>query len=236
MNLADQQDIRRVKVWSGAFRLAHGVIGLSVLCLLLTGWALNTNLAQEPERVLSAHRTAGYVLAGALLLRLYLLFFGAGAEHWRDILPRGPQWQAGRAVMRFYLTAGRSPLPAYYAHNPLWGPVYLGLFLLLTGQVFTGVVLANPGVEFVLRPVLPWTQAPSLLEFHLIGNAIVLAFTLLHLASVLLQDWKSSGCDISAMVHGIRLFVIDRGKLEPPGGSYGVPISSIKRAANRREP
>jgi Ni/Fe-hydrogenase 1 B-type cytochrome subunit len=234
MNLADQQEVRRVKVWSGASRIAHGAMALSVLCLLATGWALGSHLAQEPERMLSIHRIAGYGLATALLLRFYLLIFGSGAEHWRDLVPRGPQWRAGRDVMMFYVTGGRSPLPPYYAHNPLWGPVYMGLFVILTLQILSGVMLANPAIEFLVRQALPWAQAPLLMQFHRVANAIVLAFTVLHLASVLLQDLKGTGCDISAMVNGVRVFVIDRNKLHRSADGHAVPLAAIKKTGSPR--
>ncbi len=231
MNPGGQQEIQRVKVWSGASRLAHAAMAVSVLCLLATGWILAGHIVQTGERTLAIHRIAGYGLAGALLLRFYLLFFGSGAEHWRDLIPRGPQWRAGRDVMMFYLTGGRSPLPAYYAHNPLWGPVYLGLFLVLTLQVISGFLLAAPNLALAMRDLLPWPQ-DLWLGLHRVGDATVLAFTLLHLAGVLLQDWKGTGCDISAMINGNRLFVIDRRRIGRSAGSVSVPLATGKRTGH----
>ena len=116
--------IQRVLVWSGWMRLAHWLIALSVLTLLATGWLVKlapsvANSASE------AHKLASIGLTLGLILRIWLLIAGPATARWNALLPVRADIDKISAMLRFYLTMGRSPLPKWYAHNPLWAPLYL---------------------------------------------------------------------------------------------------------------
>jgi len=63
------------------------------------------------------------MLGIALLFRIVLLVAGrTPTDRWHDCLPLTRQkWHGVRAMLVFYLSLGRVPLPAWYGHNPLWG-------------------------------------------------------------------------------------------------------------------
>ncbi len=188
------ETVQRVAIWSGRLRFAHWLMASATLVLLLSGWLLHLAPALAVP-LLDAHLAAGYGLVLALLLRGYLLLFGRAAEHWRDLLPHGPQLRAAAQTLRFYVTLGRAPLPAWYAHNPLWSPVYLALLAMLSWQAFTGLAL-DQVFDVGLRA---WRWHTALAE----PIAIVIA---LHVAAVFVHDLKGGGADTSAMISGYRCF------------------------------
>ncbi|MEJ2345985.1 MAG: cytochrome b/b6 domain-containing protein [Gammaproteobacteria bacterium] len=191
--------IKRVRVWSAGVRLAHWSMALAVLALLLTGWLMHSAPTIRAS-ALAYHWIAAYVLLLALALRLYLLAFGAGAAGWRDCLPVGAQRRAVLEMLRFYFSFGRSPLPNWYGHNPLWGPIYLLWFLLLALELVTGFTLHAPylvaGVS--IGAIHAWVA-------RFIGGLVAA-----HVAAVFMHDLKGANCDVSAMISGYRYFVIEK--------------------------
>ena len=204
-----RDSIRRVRVWSGVQRLLHWALALCVLGLLASGWLSGWRDLPFRVQAAEAHVNTGYVLAVLLLVRAYLLFFGTRAEHWRDCVPGKAQRGAVVNMLRFYLTGTRSPLPAYYAHNPLWGPVYLILYLLLSLQAISGLL--------------------GLQVWHLQGCRLIAALTLVHLVAVFLHDWKGTGSEVSAMISGHKIFVVSRQTLEGLDGPPSVPVDALRR-------
>jgi len=115
-----QENIRCVLVWSSWLRLSHWVIAGGVIFQIVSAWAL-------------AH-DAGQIISMALFLRVILLFF-PGSSNWRAFIPERSQVQAMVQMIKFYLSLARFPLPSWYAHNPLWLPVYPVFYLVLAGCV-----------------------------------------------------------------------------------------------------
>ncbi len=128
--------IRYVAIWPGGLRLAHWLLAAGVLFCLASGWALQ-QLPADPAFWHDWHIITGQITALALLLRSVLLFV-PGSTHWRALLPKRGQWQACRQMLRFYLSLSRAPLPAWYAHNPLWAPVYLLVLAVEAACLATG--------------------------------------------------------------------------------------------------
>jgi len=190
--------IKRVKVWSGLLRVSHWLMAFGVLILLGTGWLLGS-IPQAYAALLDYHYLAGYALIAGLLLRAWLLFFGGATDRLADLVPRRQQFVPMLDMLRFYLSFGRWPLPAWYAHNPLWQPVYLLLLVLLAAQVLTGV--------FAHAPYLFAGRAPF--EWHASGAFLIAGIVAAHLFAVFLHDLKGTGSDTSAMINGHRIFVIN---------------------------
>ena len=148
------------------------------------------------------------VLLPALLFRIYLLFFGKGTDHLEDCEPNAHRLEQAWEVIRFYLTLGKVPLPNWYSHNPLWGPIYLILFFILALVSLSGLMMLNDNYLFA---------NVSMLDLHRLAYSLILVFTLLHLPAVFAHDLSSKSGDISAMVNGFKAFEVGQqsGELSP---------------------
>ncbi len=209
--------IRYVAIWPGGLRLAHWLLAAGVLFCLASGWALQ-QLPADPAFWHDWHIITGQITALALLLRSVLLFV-PGSTHWRALLPKRGQWQACRQMLRFYLSLGRAPLPAWYAHNPLWAPVYLLVLAVEAACLATGFGYSS---SWQLLKV-PVAQLHS-------GSATALAlFTLAHLAASALHDWKGNGALISAMISGKRYFHIRPPQSSLPDSDRRIEVSFTTR-------
>lgn len=207
------EQIRRVAVWSGRLRLIHGILAGSTLVLLASGWLI----AHAPGLAASAleiHYLGAGALVFALALRLLVGVAGQGAERFALMLPRLSEAAAIRESLWFYLSLGRARLPNWYAHNPLWKPLYLLLLLVLILAVASGWLMPD-------LPLLGRLYLPGL---HRWLADLVAILTLAHLFSVVLQDVKGRNADISAMLSGNRYFDTGRTNLVRPE----VPQVSIR--------
>jgi Ni/Fe-hydrogenase 1 B-type cytochrome subunit len=196
----DLPEFKRVRVWGGWLRLAHASIGLATLVLLLTGWLIadSPSLAESAQDV---HYLASAFLIFGLGMRLVLMFAGREHERLHGLFPATSELAAMAATLRFYISLGRAPLPGWYAQNPLWKPVYLVVYLVLIILVVSGAAMSG-------STIFMGFYVPSVHEFW---AWFMLWFSLFHIASVVMHDYKKQTADISAMVNGYRLFLIERG-------------------------
>ncbi|MDJ0740962.1 MAG: cytochrome b/b6 domain-containing protein [Gammaproteobacteria bacterium] len=205
------EQIRRVPVWSGRLRFAHWTMAGATLWLIATGWLIGHSPAVATVAS-ELHYLGAGILLFALLLRLFLGLFGNGAERFDQLLPTASEFDAVRASLLFYLSLGRSRLPNWYAHNPLWKLLYLGLFVLLTLLALSGWLM--PEQPLLWRFYLP--------QVHTTLATLVTVVTVAHLYSVALQDYRGDNADVSAMINGHRYFAIDR---ERPTGTEAPPVA-----------
>jgi len=199
-------EIRRLPVWGKALRLCHWGMALATLILLCSGglirWA--PERAQDLDEI---HFASAAVLIAALAVRLWLLFAGKRTEQLGALLPNRHRLAQAWAVLRSYLTLGKVRLPRWYAHNPLWAILYLLLFIVLLAQVASGLLLLN---HITLLGDL------SLRHVHLLGYFVILGFTALHILASFFHDAKGDSSDISAMVSGQRIFIVEESPTQPP--------------------
>ncbi len=218
-----QPEIRRQQVWSKTLRLCHWGMTLSVLTLLFTGWLIAW-APEKADRVNDAHFVAAAILIAAISIRCWLALFGQGSDLLKNLLPGHHQLHQGWKVLRAYLSLGKIPLPKWYAHNPLWAPIYLLLFVVLLLQIASGLLLLN---QITLIGSL------SLHQMHVFGFQTIALFTLLHIAASFFHDAKGSGSDVSAMINGHRIFII-----EPPQNKPGdskpviVPLDNLHKSSS----
>jgi Ni/Fe-hydrogenase 1 B-type cytochrome subunit len=213
------EQIRRVAVWSPRLRLAHWLMAGATLVLLATGWLLDKapSLAQAAS---DYHYLAAAVLTFAIALRLWIGWFGQGAERFASLLLSATDVRAARESLVFYLSFGKAPLPNWFAHNPLWKPLYLLWFLVLFGSLVTGWVMPD-------TPLVAGVYLPTLHGWLANATGMLLV---LHLFSVALQDLRGQSADVSAMIVGHRYFSIDRDKLvRPEIPSVSVRLDDIQR-------
>lgn len=194
--------IRRVLVWPARLRLLHALLALSVIVLLATGLLLDHDAALYAA-ARDYHFIAGYALLGGLAIRLPLLVAGKGPARLSALLPTSEQRRAAIATLRFYLSFGRAALPRWYAHNPLWGPLYLAMFALLLVAAITGLGYDEDWVLLGLSAV----------DTHAAVARLVLVLILGHVIAVILHDLRGTSADISGIVNGHRFFTIE--PLEP---------------------
>lgn len=213
------EQIRRVLVWSGWLRVAHWALAGATLWLMVTGWLV----ANSPALAASAaewHYLAAGLLVFAVGLRLFVGFFGRGAERFEHLLPQTTEFAAMRASLVFCLSFGKSPLPNWFAHNPLWKPIYLFLYLLLGLLALSGWLM--PDMPLLWRFYLPHVHATLATMVTIIAVA--------HLYCVVLHDLKGRNADTSAMINGHRYFTIDRqGLAEPDLPPVSISVDELTR-------
>lgn len=209
--------LKRTLIWPASLRLSHWLMAFAVCGLLLTGWVLS-HIAAYYQVALDYHFLLGYLLVFALVIRLYPLFASPrSAAGWRDLVPGRSTLPAMGAMLRFYVSFGRTPLPHWYAHNPLWAPLYLLLFVLLFLLAVSGFLMGAGHHTLLI----------NLYGLHEHVAGFVGWFTLLHILTVVAQDLKGGLSDISAMIHGYRTFRIE--KPEPEPGVHTVSLDSLRR-------
>ena len=189
-----QENIRYVLVWSGWLRLSHWLIAAGILFQITSAWAIGHDNA-DYTFWLDWHLISGQIILMALALRVVLLFF-PGSSNWRAFIPEKSQLQAMLQMIKFYLSLARFPLPNWYAHNPLWLPLYLILFIIIAACSITGLVHDSPKFIFGF----------SMVKLHSILASVIIIFTIFHIASVFLHDLKGKGAFISAIINGHRYF------------------------------
>ncbi|MGB7934685.1 MAG: cytochrome b/b6 domain-containing protein, partial [Gammaproteobacteria bacterium] len=134
---------------------------------------------------------------------------------WRALLPKRGQWRTMLQMLKFYLSLTRAPLPAWYAHNPLWAPVYLLVLMLLAACVVSGFLHA---ASYRLSGLQPDTLHAGL------GEVLAL-FSLFHVIAAALHDWKGEGALVSAMFSGKRCFHVNRQQqIENRMLNTGIPV------------
>jgi Ni/Fe-hydrogenase 1 B-type cytochrome subunit len=183
-----------------------------------TGWLIEmapsvANAASDYHYILAA------VLVGGLALRVGLLLFDKGVGHWHKLLPEEKERQTYKSMFLFYLSLGKMPLPKWYAHNPTWKPVYILFFAVLLLQILTGLVRDN-------HPIVLGFYLPGVHEFI---ASIILGFAVLHIAAVIIHDFKGTAADISAMINGHKIFVIQKPENSESPTVHPISLDQLKK-------
>jgi Ni/Fe-hydrogenase 1 B-type cytochrome subunit len=151
-----------------------------------------------------------------------ILLFFPGSGNWRALIPERSQFSAMLQMVKFYLSLGRFPLPNWYAHNPLWLPVYSVFFLILAACSVTGLLYDSADIVF----------ATPMYELHAALAGLIAAFSVFHIVAAFVHDLKGKGAFISAMVNGFRYFHYTTASEKHGGdlaGKMMVSVKSIKR-------
>jgi cytochrome b len=96
----------------------------------------------------TVHVYAGYIFVINLLWRFIWAFFGNRFARWKSILPLGADYF--RELHAYIRGVRDGKVPAYLGHNPLGRAMVALLFLLLSSQSVTGLVLA--GTDLYMPP------------------------------------------------------------------------------------
>jgi len=226
-------EMRERPVWPLALRLIHWVLAIAVVLLAVTGWLMDSGLVLNEAlyQLLreNLHVPAGQAVGVALAGRLVLLAADPGVSGWRALVPRqGASGPLGQ-MLRFYLSWGRNRLPGYFAHDPLWVLLYPVLFALLLFVTLAGLAMEYSGMRATLGLDL------AILErWHALGAAVIIWLSVLHGLSVLLREVRGKGYEVSAMIHGHRIFRVDSEQTPGVKQEVTIDLSSIttKRSAD----
>jgi len=214
--MADQ-DFKRIEIWGGWLRFTHACIGLSTLSLLLTGWLIAESPSLANDAV-DIHYLSASILLFGLVVRVALMFVGRPQERLGALVPEPSELNSIRSMLGFYLSLGRSQLPRWFAHNPLWKLIYLVMFMGLALLTLTGAMMVD-------RPFIVGLYLPSVHQFW---AAVLLWLTGLHLLSVVLHDLKGKTSDISGIINGYRTLPVEKAE-QPDGMEQGVQYVSIDK-------
>ncbi|MCU7924031.1 MAG: cytochrome b/b6 domain-containing protein [Candidatus Thiodiazotropha sp. (ex Dulcina madagascariensis)] len=215
--------VTRVLVWSRLLRLTHWSLALSTIGLLFSGWLMNVDLLSATAAG-EVHYLLTALLLPALLLRLYLLFFGHSTDHISDCEPNTHRLSQAWSVMRFYLTLGKSPLPKWYSHNPLWGPIYLLLLFFLVLSSISGLALLK-GIGLI--------GALSLHDLHHLCYQVIGSFSILHIIAVFAHDLGGSGSDNSGMITGYRIFEVNKMRESDNGATQTIALNELLKSLKK---
>ena len=136
-------------VWDRMVRWFHWINVLSVIGLIVIGVAIMNSKAlgvtTEGKILLKTwHVYVGYVFVINLAVRLFWSFIGNRFSRWAAILPLGQKYKQQRQL---YLDSINEGKPVGFAgHNPLARLMVTLLFILLTTQAVTGLVLGGTDV------------------------------------------------------------------------------------------
>lgn len=141
------------RVWDRSVRVFHWINVLCVIGLMGVGlmilYSKNFGVSADGKILLKTiHAYIGYVFVLNLIWRLIWAFFGSKYSRWKAILPVGKGYKSS---LKTYVKGmkNKNP-PAYAGHNPLARLMVTLLFLLLSVQAITGLVLA--GTDLYLPP------------------------------------------------------------------------------------
>ncbi len=206
-----KENIQYVLVWNGWLRICHWALAVGVLFQLFSAFALSHQHI-DYAFWFDWHQIIGQSLLLVLGLRI-ILSFQPGSGHWRSFMPNRAKLNGMLQMLKFYISMARGPLPNWYAHNPLWQPLYLIIVLVLIAACITGMLQDQ------------YAQLHSSLAM------IISLFTLFHVVTAFVHDWKGKGGMISAMVNGYRYFHNDNPVQNSvsQGTEYRIPLTSITR-------
>lgn len=188
------ENIKYILVWSGWLRLSHWAIVLGVIFQITSAWAIKKDYANY-DFWYDWHIIVGQFMLIVIFLRIILLFSN-GASNWRSFFDYKSQLKPIIQMLKFYLSFARLPLPNWYAHNPLWKPVYLFIIVVLLGCVITGMIYNSHLTLLGYSPT----------ELHGALATIIIVLSVAHIITAFLHDLKGKGGFISAIINGHRYF------------------------------
>lgn len=142
--------LRHYHAWDRTVRIFHWVNVFCVLMLIALGMILlfddELGIGTEGKQLVKTfHVYIGYVFVLNLGWRILWGFIGSRYARWHAILPLGRTYRAAQAS---YANGEKSGKPVHFAgHNPIARWMVSLLFLLLTTQAVSGLVLAGTDLQ-----------------------------------------------------------------------------------------
>ena len=154
-----------VRVWDKNVRIFHWLNFICILGLIALGlfilYAKEFGVNSDGKILLKTlHTYVGYVFVVNLAIRLIWAFFGSGFSKWKAILPFKKGYISS---LKNYISGFKKrDAPVYAGHNPVARLMVTLLFLSLTTQAVTGLVLT--GTDLYMPPfgnqIEEWVRTP----------------------------------------------------------------------------
>lgn len=218
-----------VYVYEKPVRLWHVLNALAIVVLTVTGYLIAEPLAAQggeaSEHYLMGyirfgHFAAGYILAVALLARLYWAY--AGNQHARQIffppLLNRQFWLGVWHELLWYAFIAKVPRK-YIGHNPLavlamhFAFVWAVVFMIVTGFALYGEGAGHGHWSHILFSswVLPlFGDSQSLHSWHHLVMWLLVCFVLIHIYVAVREDKLSGQSTLSTIATGWRTFKDDK--------------------------
>ena len=235
--MTQQQQLTSYKVWDKTVRIFHWLNVVCVLALIGLGTVILNSKAlgvSNDGKILlkTVHVYIGYVFALNLSWRIVWGFIGGHYARWRQMLPFGKSYNA---QLKVYLD--KTNKAGFLGHNPIGRLMVALLFLLLSIQSITGLVLAGTDVymppfgntikewvavdEQAIAQVKPYSKEgidpkayeemrdfrKAFITTHYYVFYILLIAIVLHLFGVLITELREQNGIVSAMFTGKKVFI-----------------------------
>jgi cytochrome b len=233
------ENVTHYQVWDKTVRIFHWLNVLCVLMLIAIGVAILNSKAlgvtTEGKILLKTiHVYVGYVFAINLGWRIVWGVIGSRFARWKMALPFGSEY---KAQLKAHIDGAKNNKPVgFLGHNPIARLMVALLFLLLSVQAVTGLILA--GTDVYMPPfgnlfkqwvatdastidlVKPYSKEgvnedafkemrdtrKPFAVTHYYVFYIMLGAILLHLLGVLVSEIKERNGLVSAMITGKKVF------------------------------
>lgn len=178
-----------VRVWDPLVRLFHWTVVTGVFVAWFT------------EDWRSVHKFTGYVVLGAVLVRIVWGFTGTRHARFADFV-RGP-----REVLGYALDVLRGREPRHLGHNPLGGAMVVALLVTL-------LVVTVSGWMMTLDAFWGEDWVEDLHETAV--NLLIFGLVPLHLAGVVFTSLRERVNLVKAMITGVKELPADEAAEEVP--------------------
>jgi len=233
------EKLRSYPVWDRTVRIFHWVNVFCVLVLIAIGTVIlnakGLGVTNDGKIILKTiHVYVGYVFAINLAWRIIWGFIGSRFARWKMALPFGSEY---KSQLKAYSDGLKNNKPvAFLGHNPIARLMVALLFLLMSLQAITGLVLAGTDVympplgntikEWVatdattVKLVQPYSKEgvnadaykemrdvrKPFITTHYYVFFILLGSVILHLIGVLVSEIRERNGLVSAMITGKKVF------------------------------
>ncbi len=200
-------------VWSVLLRLYHWSLAGSIVTLVITGMYINAPWSQTTLEgtglypmltMRNIHGLAGYLFTAAILVRLFLFFFGNRQERIWDMLPVTPRnIKNVSTTLCSYSYLRDCHDEERLGHNVVAGMIYVLTIIAALFQLASGFYLRLPESVFWQKwgVMLFGTQQHARFEHHLLMWYFII-FAFIHLYLVIWNDLKNPDGLVSSIFTG----------------------------------
>ncbi len=226
-------------VWDRTVRIFHWLNVFCVLALIAIGTVIlnakGLGVTNDGKIILKTiHVYVGYVFAINLVWRIIWGFIGSRFARWKMALPFGSEY---KEQLKAYIDGAKhNKLVGFLGHNPIARLMVALLFLLMSLQAITGLILA--GTDVYMAPlgntIKEWVATDSttvelvkpyskeginaeaykemrdfrkpFITMHYYVFFILLGAVILHLVGVLVSELRERNGLVSAMITGKKVF------------------------------